>query len=370
MDKPAWDRLLQGIEALVPAMQEDAIQLDERAEFPRTAFAALTALGLLNATVSKSCGGLGLGDGRAGALALLRVFVLLGRGNLAIARLYEAHVNALLLIDRFGSASLVAQMANDAAEGHIFALWVTDSVNAPLALRRHTEGFILDGGKAFCSGGGVATRALITAATDTGTQMLMVALEPNKRVSPSSVRLSGMRAAITGSVDFSGMMVERGSLLGDVDDYMGEPIFSAGAWRGSACALGGLSALVDLHRNELVSRHRDADPHQRARFGQLLIAYETASLWTREAALRGCLLDRPAEEIVAYINLTRLAVEAACLDGMRLTQRSLGLGAFIKGSRGELICRDLATYLRQPATDEILESAAEYYFHATLADER
>jgi hypothetical protein len=55
---------------------------------------------------------------------------------------------------------------------------------------------------------------------------------------------------------------------------------------------------------------------------------------------------------------------------MRLTQRSLGLGAFIKVSRGELICRDLATYLRQPATDEILESASEYYFHATLADER
>jgi hypothetical protein len=47
---------------------------------------------------------------------------------------------------------------------------------------------------------------------------------------------------------------------------------------------------------------------------------------------------------------------------MRLTQRSLGLGAFIAGHPVERLCRDLATYLRQPAPDEALDVAARHYF--------
>jgi len=92
-----------------------------------------------------------------------------------------------------------------------------------------------------------------------------------------------------------------------------------------------------------------------------MIAYETARLWMSRAARRACLEDGPPEAIVAYINLARIAVEAACLDAMRITQRSLGLGAFIAGHPAERVCRDLATYLRQPAPDETLDTAAGYY---------
>lgn len=355
--------LLRDIEVLLPTIQKNAVHLDEATAFPREEFAILTARGLLTASITQARGGAGFGYGKTGALALLRLFVLLGRASLPIARLYEAHVNALQLIERYDAAHLAEEAARDAAAGHLFALWVTDS-RAPLTLVPRGTGFVLEGGKAFCSGAGVATRALITAATDCGTRMLVVSLKPGTRVLPSPVKLGGMRAAITGSVDFSGMNVLAGALLGGEGDYLREPVFSAGAWRGAAAALGGLSALLDLHRDELRRRQRDADPHQRARFGQLLIAHETARLWMGKAALRGCLEDGRAEEIVAYVNLARIAVEAACLDALRLTQRSLGLNAFIAGSLAELLCRDLATYLRQPAPDETLDKAAEYYFQA------
>jgi alkylation response protein AidB-like acyl-CoA dehydrogenase len=355
--------LLRDIEALLPALQKHAVHLDEAAAFPHEEFIILRERGLLTASVTQGRGGAGFGYGKTGALALLRLFVLLGQASLPIARLYEAHVNALQLIERYGAARLADEAARDAAAGHLFALWVTDS-RTPVVLTPRGAGFVLEGGKAFCSGAGVATRALITAATESGTRMLVVRLEAGVRVLPSPVKLAGMRAAITGSVDFSGMDVAAEALLGREGDYLREPVFSAGAWRGSACALGGLSALLDLHRGEMRCRQRDADPHQRARFGQLLIAHETASLWVGKAALRGCLEDGPAEEIVAYVNLARIAVEAACLDGLRLTQRSLGLNAFIAGSPAELLCRDLATYLRQPAPDETLDKAAEYYFQA------
>ncbi len=126
--------------------------------------------------------------------------------------------------------------------------------------------------------------------------------------------------------------------------------------------MGGLTALLELHRAEILRRHREHDPHQRARFGQLLILHETARLWMHQAALRACLEDAEADAVVAYVNLARLAVERACLDAMELTQRSLGLGAFMAGHPVERLCRDLATYLRQPAPDETLDTASEYYF--------
>jgi len=352
------ERLLSAIAALVPDLQEEAAFCDAAAQFPQAGFAKLRAAGLLTATLPEALGGAAFGEGATGALALQQLFQHLGEGSLAVARLYEAHVNALQLVLRYGSPALIARCAADAAAGHLFALWVTDPPENALQL----EHGVLQGGKAFCSGAGVATRALVTA----GEQMLIVALQPGTRVQPSAIHLSGMRGAITGAMDFTGMEIEPHALLGAPGDYLREPVFSAGAWRGAAAALGGLTALVKRHRNELTRRKRDADPHQRARFGQVVLAHETARLWLREAALRACLEDTAPASVVAYVNLARLAVESACLDAMRHTQRGLGLGAFIAGHPAERLCRDLATYLRQPAPDEVLDVAAAHYFTANL----
>ena len=54
-------------------------------------------------------------------------------------------------------------------------------------------------------------------------------------------------------------------------------------------------------------------------------------------------------------------MEAAGLDIIRLVQRSLGLTAFRAGTLIELLLRDLATYLRQPAPDIILDEAAAHF---------
>jgi len=46
---------------------------------------------------------------------------------------------------------------------------------------------------------------------------------------------------------------------------------------------------------------------------------------------------------------------------MQLAQRSLGLAAFVRPHPVERLCRDLATYLRQPAMDMVLDEAATYF---------
>jgi hypothetical protein len=358
--------LLGDIAAMLPALQREAAEYDHAAAFPAASFRRLGQTGLLRATLPVGLGGMGFGEGPAGASALLDLLQLLGEASLPVARLFEAHVNALQLVCRYGGASLVQRCARDAVAGELFALWVTDPPADGLALNAAADGLVLTGGKAFCSGAGSATRALVTAATESGIRMLIASVAPGSRVLPSAIKLSGMRAATTGSMDLSGICVPADALLGDAGDYLREPVFSAGAWRSAAAALGGLTALVKIHREEILRRGRAGDPHQQARFGALVIAHETARLWMRQAALRGCLEDDSEAAIVAYINLARLAVETACLDAMRLSQRSLGLGAFIAGHEAERICRDLATYLRQPAPDEVLAKAAMHYFNADL----
>ena len=350
--------LLSRVAALLPDMAAHAPALDEAAAFPEQDFTALREAGLFTAPLPEVYGGAAFGIGAAGAEGLLNLLALLGEGNLALTRLFEAHVNALHLVLRYGSRALIETVARDAVRGHLFGLWVTDPLDGD-GLRLEGDG--LRGQKIFCSGAGAASRALITAATRSGTQMLVVDVGAGARVSPGGMRLSGMRASVTGTVDFSGMQVVAAQFLGAEGDYLREPVFSAGAWRNAAGALGGVTALMKLHRAELCQRARDADPHQRARFGQLVMARETARLWLREAARRACLEDRPGEEIVAIVNLARLAVEASCLKAMLLTQRSLGIAAFRAGHPAERICRDLAVFLRQPAPDETLDRAAGFF---------
>jgi len=357
------DDFIAGVAACVPAMQARAAGYDAASAFPHEDFVQLRQMGLLTATLPPELGGAGFGLGPQGAKNLAALLALLGEGSLAVARLYEAHVNALQLALRYGSHRLAETVARDAREGRLFALWVTDPADGGVRL---TSARTLTGRKIFCSGAGAADRALITVGTPEGTRMMIVRAPGADVVKPAGVKLAGMRAAITGAVDFTGYAVNLDDWLGGAGDYLREPVFSAGAWRGSAAAYGGLVALLKLYRDELVSRGRNGHPHQLARFGSAVIAAETARLWLHNVALRACLEDGPAEEIVAYVNLGRIAIETACLDAIRLTQRSLGLGAFMEGAAAERIARDLAVFLRQPAPDETLERGATYYFQNEL----
>ncbi|MFO1027997.1 MAG: hypothetical protein U1E70_22695 [Acetobacteraceae bacterium] len=188
--------------------------------------------------------------------------------------------------------------------------------------------------------------------------MLVLPLDRGERVTPLPAPLSGMRAAVTGAVDFSGVETSTDSLLGEAGDYLREPDFSCGAWRSSAVALGGLEALVDAAIGQLRESGRLRNPHTQARLGLALIARDTARLWVRHAARAAEDPSLPVRARVSAVGMGRIAVETACLDAMRHVQRSIGLSSFRQGSDIERICRDLQTYLRQPAPDEVLTEAA------------
>ena len=113
-------------------------------------------------------------------------------------------------------------------------------------MRRIGNRIVLTGSKQLCSGAGHVTGAVVTARDEDGsTGLPAMPLGIGETVTALPSPLQGMRAAITGAVDYTGCEVCADMLLGDPGDYMREPAFSAGAWRGSAAALGGLIALLD-----------------------------------------------------------------------------------------------------------------------------
>ena len=339
---------LERFRALLPSLQAPGLVADAT-DFPVEAFRLLTEAGGLTAPLPSALGGLGLGTERHRGGVLLDFLHLLGQASLPIGRLLEAHINALRIVMRYGNDDQRAMVGEAVRNGALFALWVTDPPAGRLRIVGQGGTLTLTGAKSFCSGAGHATHAVVTADDHGETRLLFVTLGGGERVSPLPGSLAGMRAAVTGQVDFTGTATRADRIIGEPGDYLREPDFSAGAWRSSAVALGGLFRLVDLLRRQLAERGRDRDPHQRARFGQALIAHETGRLWLERAGRMAEDLQADDAEIVATVGLARIAVERACLDGIELVQRSLGLGAFMIGNPVERVARDLETYLRQPA---------------------
>jgi alkylation response protein AidB-like acyl-CoA dehydrogenase len=359
--------LRHSIAEWVEGARERAAALDRSAQFPREDLDILTGLGLLSAPLPAALGGMGAGCGGSGAADLLHLLHRLGEGNLSVGRVFEAHVNALRLLMRYGTSAQQAKAAHDIGAGALFGLWVTDSVSNPLRMDVEGNSVVLTGQKHFCSAAGHTTHALVTAADGDGAaRMLLVAMGAGETVAPLDAGLTGMRAAITGQVRFRGTRISTEAILGTAGDYLREPEFSVGAWRSAAVALGGLSALLEAARSQLSARGRAGDPHQRARMGRAFIAYQGGWLWMERVARMIADPDIAPEETVAYVNLARIAVEAACLEAMELVQRSLGLAAFLQSNPVERLCRDLATYLRQPAPDEALDAGAAFYMDHAL----
>lgn len=351
--------------AVLPAIARAAEEEDRDGAFPAVGVAALHRAGALATPLPARFGGFGWGTEPGGAMPLSVALRLVGRASLPLGRLWEGHVNALRLLQRYGAPDQVRAAARDAGTGMLFAVWNTEAPGeAPLAIG--PDGRLL-GRKVLCSGASHVPRALVTARDaarpEAPPRMLLVPLAPGERADLASWTATGMRASATGAVDFTGIRVTPEMVVGAPGDYARQPDFSAGAWRFAAVHCGGIEAVLGALRDHHRRTGRGADPHQAARLGQAAIAAATARLWVEAAAARAEAAHAD-EHAVAFVNLARLAVERAGLEAVELAQRSVGLQAFLRPHPLERLCRDLGTYLRQPAPDRALAEAAGHVLAA------
>src|ERR1700722_5796362 len=330
---------------------------DEDGAYPADDVAVLHEGSLLTAVLPVNNGGAGLSG-----VPLSEALQSIGSGSLPLGRLFEGHINALQLVLRYGERQQVDLVAAEARAGKLFGVWNTDDANDLRLIQRRGR-YHLVGRKILASGAGHIERPLVTATDEDGRRLMVLPkLRPSDRADLSGWTAQGMRASATGAVDFTGIEIDSVEILGRAGDYERQPWFSGGAWRFAAVQLGGMERLFDLFCRHLQETNRGRDPHQAARLGESAMAVETARLWVAQAAsLTEAPLDsRAPEQLVAYVNLARLAVEAAALDLMQLVQRSVGLRAFLRPNPIERISRDLATYLRQPGPDRALTDAAAW----------
>lgn len=370
--------VLEQATAITAFCAANAAAIDHSGAFPVQEFQQIAAAGLLAAPLLPQYGGLGLGIDAAVTEELLLLLKQIGRGNLAVGRIYEGHVNALQLIQTFGTPEQIKVYAEDARDRHkIFGVWNAEAQDGVKVIPLADGRYRLKGAKTFASGSGYVDRPFVNGELpDGGWQMCVVPMDEVATVSdPNWWQPLGMRATASYKVDFSGVELNASALIGQPGDYYRQPWLTAGVIRFAAVQLGGAEALFDATRQYLRQLNRTDDPYQEARLGKMAIGLESGDLWLRGAAAAiktyapmfgGAATAAPdkvdwqTDRLVAYTNMVRTAIEEICMDTIQLCERSVGTRGLLPPHAIERLIRDLTLYLRQPAFDVALASVGRF----------
>lgn len=352
----------------------NAGSVDCNGAFPKSEFEKIASVGLLTVPLSRELGGWGAGIDAKVTYETLMLLKLIGRGNLAVGRVYEGHVNALQLIQGFGTAEQIEAYATDVRTGNkIFGVWNAEASDGVKVIPQERGKYRLEGSKTFCSGAGYVERPFVNGVLPDGSwQMCIVPMDEVATVSDASWwQPMGMRATASYKIDFSGVELDESALIGKPGDYYRQPWLSAGVIRFAAVQLGGAEALFDETRKYLQKLDYTNDPYQKERIGKMAIAIESGNLWLRGASdvvaeyapvFGGypTLTYENPDQLVAYTNMVRTAIEQICIDVMQLCERCVGTRGLLPSHPMERIIRDLTLYLRQPAFDAALASVGQY----------
>ena len=170
-------------------------------------------------------------------------------GSVSVARLAEAHADAVAILSEAGRAPV---------EGAIYGVWA--SVDRHHELRLDDSGTI-SGAKSLCSGLGVVDRALVAVVGDRGEQLLVdvEASGPTVASDRSGWETPALSETATGTVRYTQHRVE--IVVGADGWYLDRPGFWNGAIGPAACWAGAAAGIAEyaeaagtLDEHQLVAR--------------------------------------------------------------------------------------------------------------------
>ena len=329
---------------------------------PRRDLERLGKIGLTVAPLPVEEGGLGLGTEPGTQKTLLRLLTSVGGADLALGRIYEGHVNALLLVQRYGTKAQVSRMAQDVHAGMISGVWNT---GLPELLKLLPVGpdYKFAGEKTFATGAAFVQRPIVTAEIPgRGWQMTMPHMETlGVSIDRSFWHPFGMESSESYGVTFTGGLVRAEELIGNPGDFYRDPEFRGGAVRFVAVQAGAVLRLHAMFAEWLDENRRGEDPYQVARLGRVAIAAQEAAMWVEKTA---SMLEETSsapdhfstERLVDCANMARTAMERIATSVMQEVIVGVGARGLLQPARFERVIRDLTMYLRQPAPDQVLAS--------------
>jgi alkylation response protein AidB-like acyl-CoA dehydrogenase len=335
---------------------------DERAEFPVDALRRAAALGFAGIYVGDQFGGSGLSR-----MDATIVFEELAAACVSTAAYLSIHNMAAWMIDRFGMRELRARFLPDLMTmAHFASYCLTEpgsgSDAAALATRAVRDGddYVLNGTKAFISGGsvsdiyvtmvrtgGVGPKGISCVVVEKGAAGLTFGRQEKKL---------GWNTQPTAMVIFENCRVPVANRLGDEGDgfkiaMMG---LDGGRLNIAACSLGGARACLGAARDHLLERRQFGRPladFQALRFklADMATELDAARLMVRRGAAS---LDRGDPEATMHCAMAkRFATDA----GFRICDDALQLF----GGYGYMKDLPIERYLRDVRVHQILEGTNE-----------
>ena len=255
------------------------------------------------------------------------------RDDVVVGRLLEAHADADAILAEVAGTRVVP--------GQWWGVWAAEPPSPVVTAERTGAGWVLVGTKAWCSGAGLCTHALVTARVDDQRPMFAVDLaHPGVSVDLSGWAAAGMSRSATGSVTFERVPADP---VGEPSAYLGRPGFWHGGAGVAACWLGGAEKVADTLRRA----GPRLDDHGAAHLGAVDAALAAARWSLKSAAAE--VDERPEDVDRAKVRTHRLraTVEAAASQTLDHVGRALGATPLATDPSHTQAVSDLLVYLRQ-----------------------
>ncbi len=335
---------------------------DEREEFPQEALRKAAALGFAGIYVGDKFGGSGLSR-----LDATIIFEELATACVSTAAYVSIHNMAAWMIDRFGNEAQRARFLPKLMSMEHFASYCltepgsgSDAAALQTRARRDGEDYVLDGAKAFISGGGrsdlyvtmvrtgeTGPRGISCLVVENGTKGLSFG-KPEKKL--------GWHTQPTAMVNFENCRVPAANRLGAEGEGFSIAMMGldGGRLNIGACSLGGARAAMEAARGYMLERRQ---------FGQRLadfqaLQFKLADMATELDAARLLLrraaasLDKGDPDATLHCAMAkRLATDA----GFKIADEALQL----HGGYGYLKDFPIERYLRDVRVHQILEGTNE-----------
>jgi alkylation response protein AidB-like acyl-CoA dehydrogenase len=268
-----------------------------------------------------------------------------GASELSLARLAEAHTDALAILAEAGAV---------ARPGALYGVWASDAPPSRVTCERLDNGdWRIEGSKPYCSGATLVHAALVTAQHSEGVQLFDIPIDGTTVIpQPSSWASPAFADTGTTTVTFESVTVPPQFHLASAGWYLSRPGFWHGAIGPAACWAGGALSLIDA-----ATRLNRKDAHSRAQLGAL-----QAIAWGLRA-----MLEQAGREIDADPRDDSRTARTRALKVRHLIERACTevLDRFGRATGPQLLAYDpaviaqhaaLTLYIRQSHAERDLET--------------